>query len=1320
MNANHPERLAETGAETGAETRAEARRGGTLLGMGVSYAMGTFNDNFFKQAALLLAAAAGLEAIQGLAATLFALPFVLCSAWAGWLADRLPKSRVVVWSKALELAAMLLGVWTLAALSWTGMLAVVFLMGLQSAFFSPALNGAIPEQFPEREVPGVNALLKLATTLTILLGIAAGGLVLDIPDLPLFAAVTSSGMHGLGRTAVGGLAVLVSIVGLAAAFAIRKSPAPAGEAAPFPLFGPLDSLRHARACRGQDPQLFLVLMGEAFFYGFSSFALLCINNLGVRQLGFSLTLTSLLSVALMVGICAGSLLAGRHEAASWRRFMLPACCGMGLGLLCSALAPLLAAPLQLPYLLLAFTAAGLAGGLYLIPLVSFVQVRPGAEEKGKVLGISNFASFSAIILTGLAFSALGTISPALLLAGSGLVALLFASWAKVRLATALPGSSRFSVLGLALRCLLGLRYRITATGLADISGPGPTLFLPNHPALIDPVMVYALLAGHAPRPLSDERQLRGPLGRLIAKILRAILIPDILKEGAAARSGVRAGLKAVADALRAGDNVLLYPAGKVYRSGRESLGGASATAQLLRELPGLRVVLVRTTGLWGSSFSYGATGKAPDFGRTLGRGFAAVCANLLFFTPRREVTVEFVEAPADLPRDGDKRTLNAWLERFYNETAPPPLAVPRFFWQVGGPTVLPDPLTASSGHRNARVAEDLRKSVYAALRKAAKLPEDHPLHDAMTLSGDLSLDSLALMELALDLEAAHGKSVPGLEKLHTVEDCLLAAAGLLEDEHQPEPAPQAWFKTAPARELAVPKGASNIAEAFFLQARQAPDQPLLADRASLRTRRELLMGALILARRFRFLPGERLGVMLPATPAAAAAWLAVLLAGKTPVFCNWTVGEANLRHCLAVSGITHILSAGPLLDRLEGQGLPLAALPVTWLRLDELAASLSIWEKLRGLLAARFPRLLRNYPVPEVAAVLFTSGSETRPKAVPLTHANLLTNARDIVRVLAISQEDSILAMLPPFHSFGLMVGLVLPLALGIRAAFHPNPTEPGPLAALIRDFKLTLAAAPPTFLEALLERARGTTDLAPLRYAFAGAEKCPDHVYRAFAAQCPQAALCEGYGITECSPVVSVNRPDAVLAGSIGHVLPSVTAVVVREEEGAILGRAQTDETGMLLLRGPSIFHGYLGDAPSPFVDFEGQSWYRSGDLVSMDATGRLVFRGRLKRFVKLGGEMISLPQIESALLEAFSGRPGAPEEGPALAVEASPDELGPEVVLFTPLPLTLAETNAALRQAGLSPLYAVKRIVGLEAIPLLGSGKTDYRALKERLKTE
>jgi len=1301
-----------------------ARRRGRVVSMGIAYAMGTFNDNFFKQAALLLAAIASLEWIQGVATVLFALPFVLFSAWGGWLADAFPKKMVIVRAKYLELGAMLLGIFALCATGfiphWWGMVAVVFLMGLQSTFFSPALNGAIPENFPASEVPRVNALFKLATTTTILLGFSLAGVVLEIPAPSFILSLLPEGDLGFGRMAVGGFAILVSVIGILAAHGIYKSPKKERPKAAFPWLGPVDSFRHALECRRNDFPLYLALVGEAFFYCIASFVLLCIPNIGVR-LGFSLTVISLLSVALTVGICIGSVLAGRHEAGVWRRFMLPTGVGMALGLVIASCAPFMPSGLRLPWLFGAFAFTGICGGLYLIPLVSFVQIRPPAGEKGKVIAISNFASFAGILLSGLVFTFLGFLQPALLLACAGFAILAFLVWAGWRLHS-LPektlADTRGNLFGLFLRLCVGLRYRVTTRGLEHIAAPGKNaiLFLPNHPALMDPIIIYSQLAGVRPRPLADRNQLSGFFGGLTARIIRAVRIPDLRKDGAKARHVLKMGMEAISDALRDGDSVLFYPSGRIYRAKKEMIGGNSGTTSILRDLPDVRVVLVRTTGLWGSSFSYAARGKAPSLSGELLRGIATVLANLIFFTPRREVTVEFIES-GDIPRDGDKHILNPWLEDFYGEAERPAMAVPRFFWQ--GKT--PYPIQEFSEHGAVRgdisFSPALREAVYAALREVAELPPDHHISDEMHLAADLGLDSLGLMELSLSLESVQGIPVFSLESLITVHDCLMAASGKLGGEEQKGGVPEKWFAPPPREYLTFPDGSATIPDAFAALVREAPFAPLLAERASLRTRRDILTGALVLSRSIRSLPGERIGIMLPSIPAVVAVWLASVLAGKVPVFLNWTVGEANMRHCVALTGIRHVLTASALLERLGRQGFASENIPVEWLPLEKMAKSISIVQKIGGVLKARFLRSFVGYRIPETAAVLFTSGSESMPKAVPLTHTNLMTNAREVIEALQVKSKNSLLAMLPPFHSFGLLVDIVLPLTVGVRAAYYPNPTEAGPLVAMVRDFKLSLLAAPPTFLEAMLERARDTKDLASLRFAFVGAEKCPDRVYRAFACQCPDAALCEGYGITECSPVISVNRPESVLPGSIGHAMASVEAAVVREEDGCILGRTGTDEAGMLLVRGPSIFGGYLGDAPFPFVTFENETWYRTGDLVSQDATGRFFFRGRLKRFIKIGGEMISLPQIEETLLSAFAKREDAPTGGPALAVEAAPEESGAEIVLFTPMTLSTQEANAALRAAGLSALYSVRRVMRVAAIPLLGSGKTDYQELKKML---
>lgn len=299
--------------------------------------------------------------------------------------------------------------------------------------------------------------------------------------------------------------------------------------------------------------------------------------------------------------------------------------------------------------------------------------------------------------------------------------------------------------------------------------------------------------------------------------------------------------------------------------------------------------------------------------------------------------------------------------------------------------------------------------------------------------------------------------------------------------------------------------------------------------------------------------------------------------------------------------------------------------------------------------------------------------------------------------------------MLPPFHSFGLTGTILLPILGGVKVVHYPNPNEPAVLARIIEAYKVSILIGTPTFLSNIV-RSSTNSQLASLRICVTGAEKCPQRVYDALRQRCPQATILEGYGITECSPIVAVNREEDARPGTIGRPLPSLTCIIMDEETHQ---PANANECGMLLVRGPSVFGGYLHyDGPSPFIQWNGESWYRTGDLVQADATGHLTFCGRLKRFVKLGGEMISLPAIEEVLEQHF----GVSEDGPTLALVASPGD-APELVLFTTRHLERAEVNQAIRQAGLSPLHNVRAVIHVEQLPLLGTGKTDYRTLGEQL---
>jgi len=1280
---------------------------GKFAAMAATYALGVFNDNFFKQAVLLLAVAAGDVQMQGWVLVIFTLPFIVLAAPAGWLADRFAKRRIVIGSKGLELLAMLSGAVGICTGEWWRIFTMLAIMATQSTLFSPALNGSIPELYPAEFVTTANAFLRLFVTVSILAGVAAAGLALDRSGL---------GWWGLelGRLTVGGVVVAVAALGLILSFGVPSRPA-ADPAARFPWRGPLDTLRKLWSIR-RDPLLALTIGASTFIWTLGSLQVLLINPLGLQQFRLGTAMTSYLIAAQLIGIAAGGLLSSRLAVGRrWYRVLGPAGMGLTALMLLMEAVPGLPAPAQLPALFGLFFTVGVSGGLFLIPVESFIQVRPAAAEKGAVLAATNFAVFSGILLSGPLSNLLNAhLRPTDSFGFLGLAALL-ATFLFTLAYRRIDGSCGLAarLLTQAGRLILRLRYRIEVRGMADIEsrGKGGILFLPNHPALIDPVIVATeLFWRFAPRTLADRDQVDLPVVRHFARAFGARPIPDPARYGDACRGEIERVIGECIEGLKNGENLLLYPAGRIYRQRFEDLGGNSAVETILRELPDVRVVLLRSRGLWGSSFSR-AQRRAPRLDRGLLRGLGVILANGLLFTPRRPVTIELAE-PADLPRSADRNTLNRYLESFYNQDAPPNTYVPYYFWERGGVRTVPEPAPRQVEGDLESVPAATRRIVLEHLRELTGISE---LAEDRQLARDLGLDSLARMELGVWLEQEFGFTMADGDALHTVGDVLLAACGHVAATGVGDlkPIPARWFESPGPRErVTVPPG-ETLTEVFLNQARRGPGRLILADQTSgVRSYRDMVLGILALQPSLRQLPGQYLGIMLPASLGAAVVYFATLFSGKIPVMVNWTVGARNLAHSLDLLGVRHVLTAGRLLAKLESQGLDLSGLRDRLLPLEEVGAGISKWRKLSALVRSRLSwRALERVRVPETAVVLFTSGSESLPKAVPLTHANLLANMRDVVGLVRLYPDDRLIGMLPPFHSFGIAVTLAMPVCAGIRVAYHPNPTEGGVLARLIDAYKISLLVGTPTFLGGIV-RAAEDRQLATLRLVVSGAEKCPVQLFETVGRRWPGMVILEGYGITECSPVVSANDENCPRPGTIGRVLPSLRYAVVDLENGR---RVAPGERGMLLVRGPSIFGGYLNyEGASPFVEFEGERWYRTGDLVVEGDGGVLTFTGRLKRFVKLGGEMISLPAIEEVLAKHYASDA---DDGPVLAVEGTPVESNPELVLFTTLALEREEASRRIREAGLSPLHHVRSVVRLETLPTLGTGKTDYRALRELL---
>jgi acyl-CoA synthetase (AMP-forming)/AMP-acid ligase II/1-acyl-sn-glycerol-3-phosphate acyltransferase/acyl carrier protein len=872
--------------------------------------------------------------------------------------------------------------------------------------------------------------------------------------------------------------------------------------------------------------------------------------------------------------------------------------------------------------------------------------------------------------------------------------------------------------------LLWLRYRVRITGLETIKKKGNSgiLFLPNHPALIEPVILASYL--YRPfrvRALADETQVNRFLIRTLARRINVLTIPDLSKKGVKSAEQVRRVIDQCVDALTNGDNLILYPAGRIYRKNFEQIGANSAVERIISALPDVRVVLVRTRGMWGSGFSW-ASGYRPLVMPVLRKGLKSILLNGIFFTPRRCVDIELVE-PDDFPRKADRITINTYLDTFYNRTIEHNTYVPYTFWEHGGIKVLPEPETTSLRDDSASVSEIVRRQVISRLKDITGISD---LKDEMSLVRDMGMDSLAIVELISWLEAEYGNANIEVDSLRTVGDVFLAASGAAVSigEKISYKVPSAWFRSAPQPSRSDKLKDMTITEAFLYQAKRQPDKAAVADQMSeVMTYRDMVLAIMLLKKQFSRLPGDYLGIMLPASVAVSLVYLAALFAGKIPVMVNWTLGRRNLQHILSLLNVRSIITAEALVSRIEAAGVELDELKDRFVMLEDLRKRISRPEKLSAFLKAHLNWMgLTRINPPQTAVVLFTSGSESLPKAVPLTHRNILTNIWDSYECFTISNADSLMGILPPFHSFGLTVSVLLPLCLGARVVFYPNPTHGGPIAEIIKAYKLTILLGTPTFLKGIL-RVSSTEQLRSLRLVVTGAEKCPQSVYDMLAEVCPGTKVLEGYGVTECSPIISVNHEENPVNGTIGKVMSSLEYAIVDVQSGERLPCTALVQgrQGLLLVRGDSVFSGYLNyDGASPFVELEGKKWYMTGDLVIEDYKGTLTFLGRLKRFVKLGGEMISLPAIESVLEQHFAlyqSGTGRDDEGPILAVTVTPDEEKKDIVLFCTLEITRESANQVIRQSGLSGLHNIRMVKYIDKIPLLGTGKVDYQTLNSSL---
>jgi acyl-[acyl-carrier-protein]-phospholipid O-acyltransferase/long-chain-fatty-acid--[acyl-carrier-protein] ligase len=475
------------------------------------------------------------------------------------------------------------------------------------------------------------------------------------------------------------------------------------------------------------------------------------------------------------------------------------------------------------------------------------------------------------------------------------------------------------------------------------------------------------------------------------------------------------------------------------------------------------------------------------------------------------------------------------------------------------------------------------------------------------------------------------------------------------------------------------------------------------------TYKQVLLKSLVLARVLKKHTKirEHVGVLLPNVTATLVSFLSLQYLGRITAMINYTTGaKAILRSC-EVSEIKTVISSRKFIDNAELHDVVQdIEKEIELIYLEDIAESISVINKFSGLLSSLFPRIhyrARQKDPDDPAVILFTSGSEGVPKGVVLSHKNILSNFAQVRCHINFNPSDIAFDCLPMFHSFGLNAGSLMPLLGGCKVFIYPTPLHYRLIPELIYEMGATLLFGTSTFFKGYARYAHAS-DFQSIRYAVAGAEKLRDDTRQMWMDKFG-IRIYEGYGVTETSPVISVNTPMIYKKGAVGLPVPGVE-YYLEPVEGI-------SEGGKLVVKGPNIMLGYLlHDQPGKLVPpttSRGEGWHDTGDIANVDNEGFISIIGRAKRFAKIGGEMISLTSVEELAMETWPGFNHA-------AVSLPDERKGEKIVLITE---NKDANRKAIQEMGKTlkygELYIPKKVVLTDELPLLSTGKTNYVTLTE-----
>jgi acyl-[acyl-carrier-protein]-phospholipid O-acyltransferase/long-chain-fatty-acid--[acyl-carrier-protein] ligase len=485
-------------------------------------------------------------------------------------------------------------------------------------------------------------------------------------------------------------------------------------------------------------------------------------------------------------------------------------------------------------------------------------------------------------------------------------------------------------------------------------------------------------------------------------------------------------------------------------------------------------------------------------------------------------------------------------------------------------------------------------------------------------------------------------------------------------------------------------------------AKKHASKPAIIDKTTGRdaTYSRALIGSLILKSKFEKYEKGFIGIMIPTSAGCALAAVGALMSGRTPVMINYSTGaETNARYAQKKCRFTTIITSKALLEKINCPKIDGMVL------IEDIMAGVTTGDKLKAALKTKLPvnmllRMIHKGDENDTAFMLFTSGSEKDPKAVPLTHLNLSSNVENFGAYIGLTDKDVMLANLVFFHIFGLTVNLWASFYYGMTMITYANPLDFQTVSRIAREQKPTVMVGTPSFFWGYLHKSE-PGDFKSLRLMVAGADKCPDALRKGYMDK-HGVTLLEGYGATETSPVISVNSQEFNRPGSTGKVIAGVKVKIENFETGQ---ECKAMEIGKVLVKGESVMKGYF-EAPELTAEAIKDGWYNTGDMGYLDEDGYLWHAGRFKRFAKVGGEMISLVKVENVLETHL------PEGVSCCVVEVADEKKGSYIVATVSAEVHKVEVLRKMMTE--LPVIALPReFIVVKDLPMMSTGKIDFRSV-------